>query len=100
MNPQNPGLLHNTILANPQLTNLGIMKSPGTGSMILSMYYPLFEGQKCIGYVGVGVYASRLMDVLLDLNIEGLPNSKYVFLNVETGCSRQRTAVTNDDISR
>lgn len=74
-----------TILAQPQLTNLGIMKSPGTGSMILSMYYPIFEGQECIGYVGAGVYASRLMDVLLDLNIEGLPHSEYVFLNVETG---------------
>ncbi len=53
--------------------------------MILSMYYPIFEGQDCIGYVGAGVYASRLMDVLLDLNIEGLPNSEYVFLNVDTG---------------
>ena len=32
-----------TILDKEQLTNLGIMKSPGTGSMILSMYYPIFE---------------------------------------------------------
>ncbi len=53
--------------------------------MILSMYYPIFEGQECIGYVGAGVYASRLMDALLELNIKGLPNSEYVFLNVETG---------------
>lgn len=75
----------NTILAEQKLTNLGIMKSPGTGSMILSMYYPIFDGQECIGYVGAGVYASRLMDVLLDLNIEGLPNSEYVFLNAQTG---------------
>lgn len=75
----------NTILLQPRLTNLGIMKSPGTGSMILSMYYPIFEGEECIGYVGAGVYASRLMDVLLGLNIEGLPHSEYVFLNVETG---------------
>ncbi len=75
----------NTILANPELTNLGIMKSPGTGSMILSMYHPLFDREECIGYVGAGVYASRLMDVLLDLDIEGLPHSEYVFLNVETG---------------
>lgn len=74
-----------TILAEPKLTNLGIMKSPGTGSMIISMYYPLFEGEKCIGYVGAGVFASRLMDSLLDLEIGGLPNSEYVFLNVETG---------------
>lgn len=74
-----------TILAEPKLTNLGIMESPGTGSMILSMYYPLFDDQNCLGYVGAGVYASRLMDALLDLDIEGLPNSEYVFLNVETG---------------
>ena len=75
----------NTILAQRALTNLGIMKSPGTGSMILSMYYPLFEGQRCIGYVGAGVYASHLMDSLLNLNIKGLPDSEYVFLNVDSG---------------
>lgn len=74
-----------TILAGPELTNLGIMKSPGTGSMIISMYYPLFEGKNCIGYVGAGVYASRLMDALLNLDIKGLPNTEYVFLNVENG---------------
>ncbi len=75
----------NTILNKQQLTNLGIMKSPGTGSMILSMYCPIFEGQDCIGYVGAGVYASRLMDVLLGLDIKGLPNTEYAFLNAETG---------------
>lgn len=76
---------NNTVLAQPQLTNLGIMKSPGTGSMIISMYYPLFTNNKCIGYVGAGVYASQLMDALLNLDIKGLPNNEYVFLNVETG---------------
>ncbi len=74
-----------TILSQENLTNLGIMKSPGTGSMILSMYYPIFEGQTCIGYVGAGVYASHLMDALLNLNIKGLPDSEYVFLNAQTG---------------
>lgn len=74
-----------TILSRRELTNLGIMKSPGTGSMILSMYCPIFEGQRCIGYVGAGVYAGHLMDSLLDLDIQGLPNSEYVFLDVDTG---------------
>ena len=74
-----------TILSRQGLTNLGIMKSPGTGSMILSMYYPVFEGGQCIGYVGAGVYASHLIDALLDLDIQGLPNSEYVFLDVDTG---------------
>ena len=74
-----------TILSRQSLTNLGIMKSPGTGSMILSMYCPIFEDQQCIGYVGAGVYADHLMDSLLDLDIKGLPDSEYVFLNVDTG---------------
>ncbi len=75
----------NTILSQQQLTNLGIMKSPGTGSMILSMYYPIFDNDTCIGYVGAGVYASHLMDALLNLGIKGLPDSEYVFLNADTG---------------
>ncbi len=74
-----------TILSRHELTNLGVMKSPGTGSMILSMYYPIFEGEQCIGYVGAGVYASHLIDSLLNLDIKGLPNSEYVFLTVDTG---------------
>ena len=49
------------------------------------MYYPIFDNQECIGFVGAGVYASRLMDALLNLNIEGLPHCEYVFLNVEDG---------------
>ena len=68
-----------TILSRRELTNSGIMQSPGTGSMILSMYCPIFQGQRCVGYVGAGVYASHLMDSLLHLDIKGLPNSEYIF---------------------
>ncbi len=78
-------VFRDTVLAGPELTNLGIMESPGTGSMIISMYYPVFDNNICIGYVGAGVYASRLMDALLNLDMEGLPNSEYVFLNTSTG---------------
>ena len=74
-----------TILSQQALTNLGIMRSPGTGSMILSMYCPIFEGSRCIGYVGAGVFASHLVDSLLHLDMKGLPSSEYVFLNVDTG---------------
>ncbi len=74
-----------TVLANKELTNLGIMESPGTGNMVISLYYPVFDGETCIGYVGAGVYADRLMDALLDLELKSLPESKYVFMNAETG---------------
>lgn len=74
-----------TILATKELTNLGIMESPGTGNMVISMYCPVYEGEECIGYVGAGVYADRLMDALLDLELKSLPDSKYVFMNAQTG---------------
>lgn len=74
-----------TILSSNRLTNLGIMVSPGTGNMVISMYYPLFEDNRCIGYVGAGVFADRLMDALIELQMEGIPSAKYVFLNVGSG---------------
>ena len=74
----------NTILSQDEITNLGIMVSPGTGNMVVSMYYPIFEDEKCIGYVGGAVYAKRLMDSLLELDLKSLPNSEYVFIDVET----------------
>ncbi len=73
-----------TILSQKELSNLGIMVSPGTGNMVVSMYYPIFEGEKCIGFVGAAVYANRLMDSLLELKLKSLPNSEYVFIDVET----------------
>lgn len=75
----------NTILATQELTNLGIMQSPGTGNMVISMYCPVYDGESCIGYVGAGVYADRLMDALLDLELKNLPESQYVFMNAQTG---------------
>lgn len=73
------------ILSRRELTNLGIMQSPGTGNMVISMYYPIYDGQTCIGYAGAGVYADRLMDALLDLELKNLPESRYVFMNAQTG---------------
>ncbi|NDO47589.1 methyl-accepting chemotaxis protein [Clostridium sp. MD294] len=73
-----------TILSKAEITNLGIMVSPGTGNMVISIYYPIFDGEECIGYVGAGVYAKRLMDSLLELELKSLPNSEYVFIDVET----------------
>lgn len=78
--------LQETMMTKKEVTNSGIMKSPGTGNMVISMYYPLFdESDRCIGYVGSAVYASNLMDSLLSLDIKGLPDSEYIFLNSETG---------------
>lgn len=74
-----------TVLATEEITNLGILQSPGTGNMVISIYCPVFDGQTCLGFVGAGVYADRLMDALLDLELKSLPDSRYVFVNAKTG---------------
>lgn len=74
----------NTILSTHELTNLGIMQSPGTGNMVISMYYPIYDDHTCLGFVGAGVYADHLMDALLDLELKNLPESRYVFINAQT----------------
>lgn len=74
------------VLSKHELTNLGIIISPSSGNMVISMYYPVFDEQdKCLGFVGGAVFANKLMDSLLSLEVKGLPNSEYVFINAATG---------------
>lgn len=73
------------ILATPEMKNAGIIAAPQTGNLIISMYYPVYENGKCIGYIGGAVYASELTDSLVSLDVEGLEESEYVFLNAATG---------------
>ena len=74
-----------TILTKKGITNLGILKSPSTGNMCISMYYPIYDKDECLGFVGAAVYASNLMDSLTEVKIRGLEEYEYAFLNVENG---------------
>ena len=75
----------NTTLAKRELTNGGILRSPSTGQMVIAMYYPVYENDNCLGFVGAAVVAGNLMDSLLSLSVEGLEDSEYVFLDVKKG---------------
>lgn len=75
----------NTVFVKDKLSNFGVMISPGTGNMVISMYYPVFDGDSCIGYVGCAVYADQVMQVLGEPTIDRLPNSRYILIDAETG---------------
>ena len=76
----------NTMMKTHDITNVGIMESPSTGNMVISMYYPLFDdSDRCMGYVGAAVYADEVMNVISELPMEGLPNGTYTLLNANTG---------------
>lgn len=67
--------------------NTGIIVSPASKKLILSMYCPVFDsdGKTILGYVGGGPFAEGLKMLLDSLVIEGLENAKYTMINTETG---------------
>ncbi len=76
--------LLNEILVKGKMTNRGIMVSPATGQLIISMYYPVFDGDTCLGYVGGAVFADEFMNGIVDMKVNGLEKSEYVFINAAT----------------
>ena len=66
--------------------NLGIIVSPGTGKLCLSMYVPVFDtdGKTPIGYVGAGVFNTQLDKILKNNSIAGLAKSQFYMVNTET----------------
>lgn len=68
------------------LYDAGIIISPVTGKLILSMYCPVFDTDKTtiVGYVGGGPYVEGLEEILNSLRSEG-DTKGYYMINVETG---------------
>lgn len=74
--------LKKDILPFEKVTNSGIMMSKGgSNAMVMSLYYPIYEDNKCLGFVGAAVYADKLMESIVGLDINGLPNKEYIFIN-------------------
>lgn len=69
------------ILSKEAVSNASIMKSKGASdAMVMSLYYPIYDNNECIGFVGSAVYADRLMESITELDIKGLPNKEYIFI--------------------
>lgn len=78
--------LQDSMLASaPGVFNTGIMKSPATEQLIISMYCPIYDGDKPIGIAGGAVMAAGLKELLDATKIEGFDNASYSLINVEKG---------------
>lgn len=66
--------------------NAGIIMSPGTGKLCLSMYAPIYDtdGKNMLGYVGGGVFADELASSLGKISVSGLDGAKLYMVNTET----------------
>lgn len=78
--------LQNAMTARKGLYNAGIIVSPVSGKLLLSMYCPVFDtdGTTIVGYVGGGPYVEDLENILNELKREG-DTADYYMINPETG---------------
>ena len=73
--------LQEEMLSRDGLYNAGIIVSPASQKLVLSLYYPVFDydGETIIGYVGGGPFAEELNHLLSSIKEE---NTKYYMINV------------------
>ena len=76
--------------------NAGIIVSPGTGQLCLSMYCPVLQDGKMIGYVGAGVFHSDLENLLTSFQLQGTSSSNFYMLNTSTKITFTDTEVSAD----
>lgn len=77
--------LQKAISESNGLYNAGIIVSPVTGKLILSMYCPVFDedGKSILGYVGGGPFADRLQEFLDTSYIRNDTSMQYSMINIE-----------------
>lgn len=69
------------------LYNAGIIVSPASSKLTLSMYCPVFDtdGKTILGYVGGGPFADELKELLDSLKASKADTTMYSMINVQTG---------------
>ena len=80
-------MLRNNMLSAKGVFNTGIILSPASNQLVLSMYCPIYDqdGKTPLGFVGGATAAANLKMVLDQLTINGLSNVKYNLINVNAG---------------
>jgi len=77
--------LHEAMLAAENgVYNVGIINSPASGKLIMSMYMPIFKNDKPIGYIGAGTFVNAFAEKFTD--VSGLRfDSAYVYFVAPDG---------------
>ena len=72
--------LHDEVFDSKDIWNTGILASLSTGEQVVSMYYPVYNGNEPLGYVGGAIYAQDLKNTL-DGMTEGENKTDYMLLD-------------------
>ena len=78
--------LQDAMTAAGDIYNTGIIVSPASEQLTLSLYAPVYDsdGSTILGYVGGAQFAESLKSVLDSLVVEGLENTKNYMINTAT----------------
>lgn len=76
--------LQDAMKESDRLYNAGIIVSPASKKLTLSMYCPVYKGDEMIGYVGGGPFGEQLQKSLDALKVEGLDNVSFTMINTKT----------------
>lgn len=78
-------LRENLTAAKGGVFNTGILKSPASGQIIISMYVPIYDGDTPLGFVGGAIQTDGLSQQLDAVSTYGIENTIYSLINVKTG---------------
>ena len=77
--------------------NAGIIVSPGTGQLCLSMYCPVLEDGVMLGYVGAGVFNTNLENILTSLELGSDAENYFYMINTQTGITYIDTEASEEE---
>lgn len=72
----------NLTAAKGGIFNTGILKSPASGQLIISMYVPIYDGDTPLGFVGGAIQTDGLSQQLDAVSTYGIENTTYSLINV------------------
>ena len=73
--------LRNSMLASGDVYNTGIITSPASGELIISMYAPIYDGDTPIGYVGAGAFVQSVAQMYTDVSSLNLSTAYTYFVD-------------------
>lgn len=76
--------LRDNVFCSHEIWNAGIMASPSTGEQVVSLYYPIFDGDTPVGYAGGAIYSRDLRETLTSLTDKsGSTQMDYMLLDTK-----------------
>lgn len=73
--------LRNSMLSSGDIYDTGIITSPASGELIISLYAPVYDGETPIGYVGAGAYVKNIAELYSDTSSLNLDTAYTYFVD-------------------